>query len=48
MSALGALVAPLAPLDGDAWAVGGGVRDALLGRPVADLDVGSIAMTTLL
>ena len=24
---------------GEAWAVGGGVRDALLGRPVADLDV---------
>jgi poly(A) polymerase len=39
MSALGALVAPLAPLSCDAWAVGGGVRDALLGRPVADLDV---------
>jgi poly(A) polymerase len=39
MSALGALVAPLAPLEHDAWAVGGGVRDALLGRPVADLDV---------
>lgn len=37
--ALPALVAPLAPLGDRAWAVGGGVRDALLGRPVADLDV---------
>lgn len=37
--ALGALVAPLAALGDRAWAVGGGVRDALLGRPVADLDV---------
>ena len=39
MNALGALVAPLRSLDGGAWAVGGGVRDALLGRPVADMDV---------
>jgi len=38
-TALDALVAPLAPLGDGAWAVGGGVRDALLGRPVADLDV---------
>jgi putative nucleotidyltransferase with HDIG domain len=30
---------PLAPLGNGAWAVGGGLRDALLGRPVADLDV---------
>ena len=40
--ALRALVAPLAPLaEGhrEAWAVGGGVRDALLDRPFADLDV---------
>ena len=37
--ALRALVAPLAPLGERAWAVGGGVRDALLGRGVADLDV---------
>lgn len=37
--ALDALIAPLAPLGDGAWAVGGGVRDALLGRPVADLDV---------
>lgn len=37
--ALRALVAPLAPLGTGAWAVGGGVRDALLGRPFADLDV---------
>ena len=36
---LDALVAPLAPLGDGAWAVGGGVRDALLGRRVADLDV---------
>jgi putative nucleotidyltransferase with HDIG domain len=36
---LGAEVAPLAPLGDGAWAVGGGIRDALLGRPVADLDV---------
>lgn len=34
-----ALTAPLAPLDAPAWVVGGGLRDALLGRPVADLDV---------
>ena len=38
-TALDALLAPLAPLGDGAWAVGGGVRDALLGRPVADLDV---------
>jgi poly(A) polymerase len=37
--ALRALVAPLAPLGERAWEVGGGVRDALLGRGVADLDV---------
>ncbi|WP_217913402.1 HD domain-containing protein [Miltoncostaea marina] len=37
--ALRALVAPLAPLGERAWAVGGGVRDALLGRAVDDLDV---------
>ncbi len=38
--ALAALVAPLAPIaPRGAWAVGGGVRDALLGRPFADLDV---------
>lgn len=36
---LAALVAPLAPIDAPAWAVGGGVRDALMGRPVTDLDV---------
>ncbi len=33
------LLAPLGALDRRAWAVGGGVRDALLGRPVADLDL---------
>lgn len=36
------LIAPLEPLasvSGRAWAVGGGLRDALLGRPVADLDL---------
>jgi len=33
------LTAPLAPLTAPAWVVGGGLRDALLGRPVADLDV---------
>jgi putative nucleotidyltransferase with HDIG domain len=37
--ALAPLVAPLGPLGDRAWAVGGGVRDALLGRRVADLDV---------
>ena len=36
---LAALVAPLAPIEAPAWAVGGGVRDALTGRPVTDLDV---------
>ncbi len=37
---LDALLAPLAPLEGDAWVVGGSVRDALMGRPAAvDLDV---------
>ena len=30
---------PLAALGGEAWIVGGGVRDALLGRPVTDVDV---------
>jgi poly(A) polymerase len=33
------LRAPLAILGDDAWIVGGGLRDALLGRPVADVDV---------
>ncbi len=30
---------PLAVLGDDAWIVGGGLRDALLGRPVADVDI---------
>ena len=38
MSAEG-LRAPLAVLGDGAWIVGGGLRDALLGRPVADVDV---------
>lgn len=38
-AALPPLLAPLAPLGEGAWAVGGGLRDALLGRAVADLDV---------
>jgi poly(A) polymerase len=38
-AALRALQAPLAPLGAGAWAVGGGVRDALLGRRFVDLDV---------
>ncbi len=38
-AALRALVEPLGALGPRAWAVGGGVRDALLGRDVADLDV---------
>ncbi|MFM8828857.1 MAG: HD domain-containing protein [Actinomycetota bacterium] len=33
------LTAPLAALQAPAWVVGGGLRDALMGRPVADLDV---------
>jgi len=33
------LRAPLAVLGDDAWIVGGGLRDALLGRPVADVDI---------
>jgi tRNA nucleotidyltransferase/poly(A) polymerase len=39
--ALAPLLSPLAPVrDGPpAWVVGGGLRDALLGRPVTDLDV---------
>jgi putative nucleotidyltransferase with HDIG domain len=38
-AALPALVEPLAPLGEAAWAVGGGLRDALMERGVADLDV---------
>lgn len=39
-AALDDLIAPLAPLEGGAWVVGGSVRDALLGSsPVFDLDV---------
>ena len=34
-----ALRVPLASLPGDAWIVGGGLRDALAHRPVADVDV---------
>jgi tRNA nucleotidyltransferase/poly(A) polymerase len=34
-----ALRAPLAALGDGAWVVGGGLRDALMGRPVADIDV---------
>ena len=37
--ALAALLGPLAPLGTDGWVVGGGLRDALLGRPVADVDL---------
>jgi poly(A) polymerase len=37
--ALAALTSLLAPLGERAWAVGGGVRDALTGRPLADVDV---------
>lgn len=36
---LSALTGPLAPIGDRAWAVGGGVRDVLTGRPVSDLDV---------
>ncbi len=37
---LDALLPTLAPIEGDAWVVGGSVRDALLGRPAgADLDI---------
>jgi len=34
-----ALTAPLDALSAPAWVVGGGLRDAMLARPVADLDV---------
>jgi poly(A) polymerase len=34
-----ALTGPLDALNAPAWVVGGGLRDALLGRPVADIDV---------
>ena len=34
-----ALRGPLAPVPGDAWVVGGGLRDALTGRAVADVDI---------
>ncbi len=37
--AFAALLGPLAPLGTDGWIVGGGLRDALLGRPVADVDL---------
>ncbi len=37
--AIYALLEPLAPLGTDGWIVGGGLRDALLGRPVADVDL---------
>jgi tRNA nucleotidyltransferase/poly(A) polymerase len=33
------LRAPLTAVGDDAWIVGGGLRDALLGRPVADVDI---------
>src|SRR5262245_21538054 len=33
------LLAPLGPVAGRGWVVGGGLRDAMLGRPVADVDV---------
>ena len=33
------LLAPLASLGVEGWVVGGGLRDLLLGRPVADVDV---------
>ena len=38
-SAIAALLGPLAPLGTDGWIVGGGLRDALLGRVVADVDL---------
>ncbi len=36
---LRAVAAPLGPLGSGAWLVGGGLRDALLARPVTDVDV---------
>ena len=36
---LRALLAPLAPVGPAGWVVGGGLRDALLQRPVADVDL---------
>lgn len=38
-SAAARLLPPLAPLAGRGWVVGGGLRDALLGVPVADVDL---------
>lgn len=37
--AISALREPLRPLNAPAWIVGGSLRDALLGRPVVDLDI---------
>lgn len=36
---IAALTGPLAPVGTGAWLVGGGLRDALLGRPVTDVDL---------
>lgn len=38
-AAIDSLLGPLAPLGPDGWIVGGGLRDALLGRTVADVDL---------
>jgi poly(A) polymerase len=39
LHAIEALLPPLAPVGADGWIVGGGLRDALLGRAVADVDL---------